>query len=137
MRKFRVTVNDTIYEVEIEEIGGDMAPDARTLAPGPPPLPEAPPFIATGTVGPNAPSGRKDLPSLLGEVGTIASPMPGMINEVKVKVGDTVESGDVLVVLEAMKMENLLKADIAGEVKEVKVVKGQAVNSGDPLVIIA
>jgi len=66
----------------------------------------------------------------------LCAPMPGIIFEVKVKVGDVVNIGDVLLILEAMKMENELAADKAGTVKEVKVTKGQAVNGGDPLIVI-
>ncbi|MDR9786376.1 MAG: biotin/lipoyl-containing protein [Peptococcaceae bacterium MAG4] len=62
--------------------------------------------------------------------------MPGTILEIKVNVGDTVSIGQVLLILEAMKMENELTSDKAGTVKEIKVTKGQAVNGGDPLIII-
>ena len=62
--------------------------------------------------------------------------MPGTVLEVKVNVGDAVKIGDVLLILEAMKMENELQADKAGTVKEVKVTKGQAVNGGDALIVI-
>jgi glutaconyl-CoA decarboxylase len=62
--------------------------------------------------------------------------MPGTVLDVMVKVGDAVKMGDVLLILEAMKMENELQADRAGTVKEVKVAKGQAVNGGDTLIVI-
>jgi biotin carboxyl carrier protein len=62
--------------------------------------------------------------------------MPGTVLEIKVNVGDAVTIGQVLLILEAMKMENELAADKAGTVKEIKVTKGQAVNGGDPLIII-
>jgi glutaconyl-CoA decarboxylase len=62
--------------------------------------------------------------------------MPGTVLEVKVNVGDAVKVGQVLLILEAMKMENELAADKDGTVKEIKVDKGQAVNGGDTLIVI-
>jgi glutaconyl-CoA decarboxylase len=62
--------------------------------------------------------------------------MPGTILDVRVKVGDAVKIGDVVCILEAMKMENEITTDKAGTVKEIRVSKGQAVQGGDPLVII-
>jgi len=68
--------------------------------------------------------------------GEVAAPMQGTIVQVKVEVGDTVEAGDAVVVLEAMKMENSINADIAGTIAEVKVAQGDSVGSGDVLVKI-
>ena len=124
MRKFRVTVNGEAFDVEIEEIGG-----APTFTPSPPLIAATPPQMATGP-------GAKPA-FLLDDAGAISSPMPGTINRINVRVGDQVKAGDVLFILEAMKMENLIKADVDGTVKEIKVTKGQAVNSGDALAIIA
>src|SRR5262249_14537567 len=66
----------------------------------------------------------------------LKSPMPGRITHVGVRAGDSVEAGDTLVVIEAMKMENELKAGRAGTVAEVRVEPGQAVNPGDVLIVI-
>jgi glutaconyl-CoA decarboxylase len=68
---------------------------------------------------------------------TVKAPMPGSVLDVKVSVGDQAAEGDVLVVLEAMKMENELTAPQAGTVKQVLVKKGDTVNSGDPLIILS
>jgi biotin carboxyl carrier protein len=68
---------------------------------------------------------------------TLAAPLPGRIAHVAVRVGDRVEAGDPLVVIEAMKMENELRAATAGAVAEVRVEEGQAVNAGDVLVVIS
>jgi glutaconyl-CoA/methylmalonyl-CoA decarboxylase subunit gamma len=68
---------------------------------------------------------------------SVKAPMPGSIIEVKVKEGDTVNEGDVLLVLEAMKMENELTAPQSGNVSEVLVKKGDTVNSGDPLITLS
>jgi biotin carboxyl carrier protein len=75
--------------------------------------------------------------ALTGEDGhTVRAPMPGRITHVPVAAGDAVAPGDTLVVVEAMKMENELKASVAGTVREVRVQAGQAVNAGDVLVVV-
>ncbi len=117
MRKFNISVNGTLYEVEVEEIGGSAkaAPaTAPVSTPAPAPAPAAAP--AGGTA--------------------VAAPMPGNIIDVKVKVGDTVAEGDVLCILEAMKMENEIMAPKAGTVTAVNTSKGATVNTGDALVSI-
>lgn len=132
MKKFRIKVNDEVFEVEIEEIGNSRE---IVQAPVPPQAPPAAPLFSGAQPQLIAKSNKFSI--TLADAGTITSPMPGMINEVKVKAGDLVKPGDILVILEAMKMENQIKADIAGTVKEVRVIKGQAVNGGDPLVVIS
>ena len=118
MRKFIVNVNGVSYEVEVEEITG-AAPKAA-----------AAPVAATAAAP--APA------SAASASGTaVKAPMPGNILDVKVKAGDTVKAGDVLLVLEAMKMENEIMAPAAGTVASVNVAKGTTVNSGDVLCTIA
>jgi biotin carboxyl carrier protein len=68
---------------------------------------------------------------------TLSAPLPGKISRVAVKPGDTVQAGDTLLVIEAMKMENEFKAAGAGTVAEVRVEAGQAVNAGDVLIVMA
>ena len=106
MRKFQITINGTTYEVDVEEIGG--APAAAPVA-----APKA-----------AAPAGAE----------AINAPMPGNILDVKVANGASVKKGDVLVILEAMKMENEILAPRDGVVASVNVTKGATVNSGDVLV---
>ena len=67
---------------------------------------------------------------------TLTAPLPGKITHVAVRTGDTVAAGDTLLVIEAMKMENELKAGAPGTVAEVRVQAGQAVNAGDVLVVL-
>jgi biotin carboxyl carrier protein len=67
---------------------------------------------------------------------TVLSPMPGLIVDVKVAAGDTVEAGQAVVIMEAMKMQNELAADVGGVVKEVLVGPGSTVDSQAPLVVI-
>ena len=68
------------------------------------------------------------------KINNIKAPMPGLINDLKVKVGDTVNPGDALLILEAMKMENVLKAPGAGTIKAIKVKKGDSVEKGQVLI---
>ncbi len=113
MRKFNVNVNGKIYVVEIEETGA-AAPLTQAPAPAPQeaPAPAAP--VQGGAVN-------------------VEAPMPGTILDVKVQVGATVKAGDVLCILEAMKMENEILAPQNGTVKSI-VTKGTTVNTGDVLV---
>lgn len=123
MKKFNVTVNGNAYEVEVEEIGGvqTAAPVARAAAPAArPAAPKATPKAAAAPAG--------------GE--SVTAPMPGTIFDLKVKEGDTVENGQVLLILEAMKMENEIVAPAAGKVVSINAAKGAAVNAGDVLVVL-
>ena len=127
MRKFIINVNGNSYEVEVEEVGGassaSTAPRVAAPAPqaAPAPAPQAAPAPAAAP-----PAGAT----------TVTAPMPGNIVSVKVKVGDTVNQGDVLCVLEAMKMENEIMAPSAGKVVAVSTSQGASVNTGDALVSI-
>ncbi|TAF31554.1 MAG: acetyl-CoA carboxylase biotin carboxyl carrier protein subunit [Cytophagales bacterium] len=71
------------------------------------------------------------------KIGTLKAPMPGLVLNVNVEVGQEVSKGDNLLILEAMKMENMLKAPASGLVKEVKVIKGQSVEKGQVLIVLA
>ena len=116
MRKFIVNVNGSSYEVEVEEVAAGSAPVAKAAAP-----------VAAPVAAPAAAKGGQE---------EVTCPMPGNIWEVKCKVGDVVKSGDVLLVLEAMKMENEIMAPRDCKVVAVNVTKGAAVNSGDVLCIV-
>ena len=135
MRKFNITVNGNSYEVEVEEIGGvmsaPMAPQAPVAAPAAPaaPAPQAAP--APKQEAPKqAPSGAP------GSI-TVSAPMPGTIMDIKVNVGDMVEEGQAVVVLEAMKMENDIAAPSSGKVASINVSKGDSVNSGDVIITLS
>ena len=114
MKKYRVNVNGTVYEVELEEITG--------AAPAAAPAPAA---VAAAPVA-AAPAGGEQ----------ITSPMPGNILSVNVAAGDTVKKGQVLMILEAMKMENEIMCPCDGKVVSVSVAKGAAVESGTLLCVI-
>lgn len=133
MRKFNVTVNGNVYEVEVDEIGsGASAPvTAPAAAPAAAPAPAAP-------VAAPAAAAPKATPAPAGKAGSVSvsAPMPGNILKVNVSVGQAVKKGDVICVLEAMKMENDIPAPEDGTVASVNVQKGASVNSGDILVTL-
>ena len=116
MRKYRVTVNGTVYEVELEEITGAVP------AAAPAPTAEKPAAPA-----PAAPAGEGE---------RITSPMPGTILAVNVTPGQSVKKGDVLMILEAMKMENEIMCPRDGVVGSVQAAKGAAVESGTLLCVL-
>ena len=122
MKKYRVNVNGTVYEVELEEITGAAvaAPVAAPAAPAPAPAaaPAAP--VAAAPAG-----GEK-----------VTAPMPGNILAVNVAAGDTVKRGQVLLILEAMKMENEIMSPCDGVIASVNTSKGSAVESGALLCVI-
>ena len=122
MKHYNITVNGSAYDVVVEEVGGAVAPAA---APKAAPAPAAAP-AAPATAAPKAAPAA-------GAV-NVEAPMPGNILDVKVKAGDAVKAGDVLVILEAMKMENDIVAPQDGTVASVSVAKGDTVNVNDVLV---
>ena len=117
MKKYRVTVNGTAYEIELEELTG-AAPAAPAATPAPAAAPVAPAAAA--------PAGGEK----------ISAPMPGNILAVNVTVGATVKKGDVLMVLEAMKMENEIMAPCDGRIASVNTSKGSSVETGALLCVI-
>lgn len=144
-RKFRVTIGGITYNVEVEEVatGGNPAavyPPATALAAtpaaAPPPPAPARPAAAPPSPAP-APAPAAVAGGFEGEGAVIRAPLPGMVVAVKVEVGQKVSPGDVVLVLEAMKMENDITATGGGVVKQVMVSKGTAVSLGDPLLVIA
>jgi biotin carboxyl carrier protein len=126
-----VVVNGVTYTVEIPA-GACSAATTATPAPRPA-APPAQPAVAASRAAPARPAPSPQPPAG-GEV--VHSPMPGHILSVSVKAGDAVEAGDTVVVMEAMKMENEIKAHVAGRVLEVKVSKGQDVGVSEPLIVI-
>ncbi len=128
MRRFSVTVNGNVYEVEVEELeGGASAPVAAAPVAAAPAAPKAAPAAPKAAPKAAAPAGAKGAVS-------VNAPMPGNILKVNVSVGQTVAKGDIICVLEAMKMENDIPAPQDGTIASVNVQKGASVNSGDVIV---
>lgn len=126
MKTFNVTVNGKSYEVQVEEVKSNKpaskapsAPKAATTAPAPvaAPTPQAAPTVAAGA-------------------NTVNAPMPGKVIAVAVTVGQTVKKGDLLLTLEAMKMENEIFAQADAVVSEVLVEAGQTVPAGGPMIVL-
>ncbi|NLZ47041.1 MAG: biotin/lipoyl-binding protein [Clostridiales bacterium] len=115
MKRYNITVNGKAYDVAVEEISGDA------------------PVVSTPVATPVAPVATA--PVITG--GTeVTSPMPGTILDIKVEVGDVVKSGQPIVVLEAMKMENDVNATCDGKIVSIAVTKGTNVETGKVLAII-
>ncbi len=131
MRKFNITVNGVSYEVEVEEVGAGFAAPVAPVAPVAAPKAAAPVAAAAPAAAPKAAA-----PAPVANGLKITSPMPGTILDVRVSVGAAVKKGDVLLILEAMKMENEIVAPEDGTVAQVNVQKGASVNSGDVLCVL-
>lgn len=121
MRKFQVSVNGNTYEVEVEELGGNGA----AIVPSAPVAAAPAPKKAAAPAAPTAQGSTK-----------VVAPMPGKIVDVKVSVGQAVKEGDLVAILEAMKMENEVFAPSAGTVASVNVTKGAAVETNDVIITL-
>ena len=130
---YKVTLNGKIYEVEVEKGEAMIRAEYDAAAPVAP-APAAP--AAPVAAAPGAAPAATPAPAAAGE-GVVQSPMPGNINAVKFSAGQSVKAGDVIIILEAMKMENEIVAPKAGTLKGVFVTKGATVNTGDALFEIA
>lgn len=115
MKNYRITVNGTSYDVSVEELSGGAAPVAAPVAAAPVVAPA--PAAAAGGAGSVK----------------VSSPMPGKILAVKANVGDSVKKGQVILILEAMKMENEVVAPEDGTIASIDVTVGASVESGDTL----
>jgi biotin carboxyl carrier protein len=121
----QVTVNQIPYYVKIDA-SGQVTPQAMTLAPAAGPM-----ALAAMPVSAPAASPRKG-----GGSGTVTAPIPGKILTIMVKVGDTVTAGQVLAVIEAMKMENNIISPIDGTIKSISVAKDDDVGTGDVIMVV-
>ena len=121
MKKYNITVNGNTYEVYVEEADASSAPVAAPVA------------------APAAPAARPAAPKaapVAGGANKVTAPMPGTILQVKVSQGQSVKKGDVICVLEAMKMENDIPAPCDGVIASINVQKGASVGAGDILASI-
>ena len=126
MKKYNITVNGQTYEVVVEEAGEVFTAQAPIATP-----------VAAPVAAPVAPKAEAK-PQVSGAQGqnAVTAPMPGTILDVKVSAGQTVKKGDVVCVLEAMKMENDIPASCDGVIASVNVQKGASVAAGDVIVTI-
>ena len=135
--KYKVTLNKRVYEVEVEA-GEAMLVDEYDLkapaaaAPAAAPVAAAPVAAAAPAAAPAAPAG-----GALAAGPVVKSPMPGNVLKINVTAGQKVNEGDVLLILEAMKMENEVVSTKTGTVAQIVVEKGAVVETDSPLVVIA
>ena len=129
--KYKVTLNGRTYEVEVEAGKAMLLDEYEAIAPAP--AAAAAPVAAPAAAPAAAASAA---PVVTGSGEAVNAPMPGNILKVNVQNGQAVKAGEVLVVLEAMKMENEIMAPKAGTVTQVLVSKGSTVDTGAPLVVI-
>ncbi len=129
VRTFNVFVDNEYFSVDVDPTGDGPIIAAAPAAPAARPTPAAAPAAApVAKAAPAAPAAAGD--------GAITAPMPGLIIDYKVKVGDTVKKGDPVVILEAMKMENALNAPCDGTVKSIDSASGETVVKGAVLAVI-
>ena len=133
--KYKITLKGTTYEVEVEK-GEAMILDEYEAKSPVPPAPVAAAPVAVAAAPAAAAPAAAAVPAAAASGTVVAAPLPGNIFAIKVKEGDAVKSGDVLIIIEAMKMENEVCAPSDGVVKQIAVSKGAMVATGDTLVVI-
>lgn len=112
MKKYRIKVNDKLFEVEVEEISSAAVKEVKEE-------------VKVETVAAENVSGEQ-----------VRAPLPGTITSIEVKVGDRVEEGDVLFIMEAMKMENEIPSPVSGTIKAIHVAQNASVDTGELLATI-
>ncbi|CUH93985.1 hypothetical protein P22_0047 [Propionispora sp. 2/2-37] len=125
MKKFNIKVNGTAYEVEVEEV--------KAAAPAPAAKPAAKPAAASAPAAPVA----APAPAQVGAGDTaVSAPMPGKVVKIVAQAGQKVKKGDVVLILEAMKMQNEISAPADGTIKSINVAAGQGVKIGEIMAVI-
>ena len=132
--RYKVTLNNKVYEVEVEETSAMLVDEYEALAPV---APAAAPVAVAAPAAPVAAPAAAPAPVAAAGGEQVTAPMPGTILKVNVTQGAAVKKGDILVVLEAMKMENEILAPKDGTVAQIAVSKGATVDTGALLAVIA
>ena len=130
--KYKVTLNNRVYEVEVEQGEAMLVDEYELAAPAPP----APAAAAAAPVAAAAPAAAA-APVAVAAGEAVKSPMPGNILKINVTQGQKVNEGDVIMILEAMKMENEIVATRSGTIAQIAVSKGAVVETGAVLAVIA
>lgn len=141
MKTFRVTVNGQAYDVQVEEVGGVGSVPVPTPAPAPAPVSVPAPAPAPAAAASVSSAPAASVPAAApGPVpdGAVAvkAPMPGKISALKAEAGKPVKRGDIILVLEAMKMQNDITAASDGTLYDIRVAVGDNVKTGDTLAVI-
>ena len=121
MKKFNIKVDGVLHEVEVEEVGGATS-SVMSAQP-----------VAQKV---ESPSSKNNSVTVAKGAGSVVAPLQGTVQTIKVKVGDSVSAGDVVAVIEAMKMENDIPATVSGKILNVHVNVGAKVAAGDVLIDI-
>lgn len=136
MKQYRITVNGKSYDVTVEELGGAKNAPAGSTVQASAAAPATVMGVPAPSAAPAAPV-QPAAPANGGSIITVKAPMPGTVLSFKVIVGQQVKRGDVLLLLEAMKMENEIVAPQDGTVVALRIPASASVNTGDPLVDLA
>jgi biotin carboxyl carrier protein len=123
-----VTINGTAYAVEVEKTGESASPLAKKSIPSP---------SVAMPVSVSKESIIEPTPTISDGDTKISAPMPGKVNKINVKAGDTVHTGDLLLILEAMKMMNEIASPVNGTIKSVNVQAGDSVKPGQILILLS
>ncbi|MCD7936118.1 MAG: biotin/lipoyl-binding protein [Tannerellaceae bacterium] len=140
MKEYKYTINGNVYKVVINKVEDTIAEVEVNGAPYKVEMDRPAKKVVTVKRAVQAPTTSTGAPVVSrpagGSKGAVKSPLPGVILDVKCKVGDDVKKGQTLLILEAMKMENSINADRDGKVTEIKINKGDSVLEGADLVVI-
>ncbi len=136
MRKFKITVDGKVYEVEVEEVGGNESSAGTISIPQPVATKAKEELVSQKAVKPssNPAPAKPSTAAVAGE--EVVAPMPGKVLQFKVSEGDSIKDGDTLLILEAMKMENEIIANASGNIKKINVAANDLVDTGDVLMVI-
>ena len=132
--RYKINLKGKIYEVEVEKGEAMLIDEYEAKAPAAPAA-AAPAAVPAAAAAP-APAAAAPAPAAIASGETVNAPLPGTVLDVKVAAGDAVKKGQVLMIIEAMKMENEVLANSDGVIKQIVVSKGQSVKTGDALVVM-